>query len=838
MGKINVEGLGVVEIAGDEPTAAEALDIKNRSEEILAENLSEAYGNKQGEEYAEGVNFKRVLLEVGLSIGGALATGGAALPVIAARASMLSRPFFSQLAKSSFGSAVGGGVGGGLAQTFDPKDDIVREIARAATEGALGEFIGAPIAIKGATYMKKALGNWSERVGALEFADEAERNLITKAQDIQLEQAVITGDKKLFQQLVAKFGPQVDKSGNVVSKGRTDIPSFESIKNNKNLSKDPYKKADIKFAQEVEGGLTPGIKTSSRTLEIFENIAQKSLIGGGAITARYEALQEVGNKLAMDYVNDLKRLGGEGTVNEAFFKSLSGAKDMWSSSVSGAFKGVDKELIQSNMFDTGFIPIREILKGARRGQKFNYDGALAKGLDEDLLSMDSFLARFGGLDNTRGVTNFIKGDLTNYIQRASLQGGRLTLTDADDLRKIIGKKLADAKKTGDSIATNFYTGLYKNLNEQYDILANSATKAADAKPIINGVQLPVRAAVKLKEAIKMYREGADVFNTKQIDTILKSGSDKTASTTDNIFKTIIQSNGTKTAERVYRRIDELTKIKGEGGKPILAKADADVLKNKMKGTFVWEKIYAPSLKSGERQYGGEFIDADLFKNNLKKWKDYSDFILDPKEVKALEDVGRDLAFAQGKLSRLSNPPGGVFIQLKQAGEATKLLQFGAAGYSGLQDGSIINPTSATIMLGPWGVAKALLNPKINKLLFKGMGDATATDTPQKAAMLFRRIVAQMTAGGIYEPEQKAILDQYSREFERGNTILQPAQPLTAESVENLPDLPLENLGDLPNVNVTGGPETRSALATGNLDAAIAARGMFEGGIVNAKKINK
>ena len=34
MGKINVEGLGVVEIAGDEPTAAEALDIKNRSEEI------------------------------------------------------------------------------------------------------------------------------------------------------------------------------------------------------------------------------------------------------------------------------------------------------------------------------------------------------------------------------------------------------------------------------------------------------------------------------------------------------------------------------------------------------------------------------------------------------------------------------------------------------------------------------------------------------------------------------------------------------------------------------------------------------------------------------------
>ena len=36
MGKINVEGLGVVEIAGNEPTAAEALSIKEKKNEILA----------------------------------------------------------------------------------------------------------------------------------------------------------------------------------------------------------------------------------------------------------------------------------------------------------------------------------------------------------------------------------------------------------------------------------------------------------------------------------------------------------------------------------------------------------------------------------------------------------------------------------------------------------------------------------------------------------------------------------------------------------------------------------------------------------------------------------
>ena len=148
MGKINVEGLGVVEIAGNEPTAAEALSIKEKKNEILAENLNNQEAERQGTEYSDSFNFKRLLLEVGLSIGGALASGGAALPVIAARGAMLSRPFLTQLAKSAGGSAIGGGTGAGLAQTFDPKEDVVREIARGAIEGAVGEVVGAPVQLK------------------------------------------------------------------------------------------------------------------------------------------------------------------------------------------------------------------------------------------------------------------------------------------------------------------------------------------------------------------------------------------------------------------------------------------------------------------------------------------------------------------------------------------------------------------------------------------------------------------------------------------------------------------------------------------------------------------
>jgi hypothetical protein len=82
-------------------------------------------------------SFKRLLLEAGLAIGGTVLSGGLALPATAARVGFLARPFLMQLAKSSFGSAAGSGTGAAVAQTFDPKDDVVKEVVRASIEGAV-----------------------------------------------------------------------------------------------------------------------------------------------------------------------------------------------------------------------------------------------------------------------------------------------------------------------------------------------------------------------------------------------------------------------------------------------------------------------------------------------------------------------------------------------------------------------------------------------------------------------------------------------------------------------------------------------------------------------------
>ena len=155
MGQINVEGIGIVDIKGDIPTYSEMQEIQKTAESLKADNIVTGEAENETENFFKTPAFGRLVLEAGLSIGGAVATGGLALPAIAARAGFLARPFLTQLAKSALGSAAGGGSGAAIAQTFDPRENVGKEIVRGATEGALAEIVGAPLGIKAAMVISK-----------------------------------------------------------------------------------------------------------------------------------------------------------------------------------------------------------------------------------------------------------------------------------------------------------------------------------------------------------------------------------------------------------------------------------------------------------------------------------------------------------------------------------------------------------------------------------------------------------------------------------------------------------------------------------------------------------
>ena len=180
MGQINVKGLGIVNIEGETPSEKEAAKIKEAVDSINTNLVGDAVADEATQEYMESPSFGRILTEAGLSIVGSLGTGAKYLPGIARTVGMLSEPFIKRLLKTSVGAAAGGGAGAVVAQTFDPKDNVVNEVVRAATEGAAAELIGGPIIIKGGQYVSKILGRPEGYAKLLEGANEAESTLRKK----------------------------------------------------------------------------------------------------------------------------------------------------------------------------------------------------------------------------------------------------------------------------------------------------------------------------------------------------------------------------------------------------------------------------------------------------------------------------------------------------------------------------------------------------------------------------------------------------------------------------------------------------------------------------------
>jgi hypothetical protein len=126
-------------------------------EDVLSDAQKGKY-NKDTESFLASPDFMRIVTEVGLSIAGGIAgvaaapfTGGSSLVgtgLMAARVARIARPLLNlsknkqRLIGGVTGAGLGGGAGAAISQTFDPKESIVREVARGTAQGAFGELLG------------------------------------------------------------------------------------------------------------------------------------------------------------------------------------------------------------------------------------------------------------------------------------------------------------------------------------------------------------------------------------------------------------------------------------------------------------------------------------------------------------------------------------------------------------------------------------------------------------------------------------------------------------------------------------------------------------------------
>lgn len=315
MAVITVRNLGQVRIAGETPTEQEKQRIgallktkKERAEkralpgivdDIEVPELTET--GKQNleniENYLKSPEFARLGTEVAFAIGGAM-TGGT---LAAARLAL--RPALQTLYRS-LGAGVGQATGAGIASTtFDPKEELAKDVLRAFAQGATFEAVGAAIPALINKIKLKGIKTTKE-------ADKAEQ--------------IIKSQKE-------KYSEVSDLNDEFVN----------ALK---------------------EGQLTPGLQTENRFVDILENVTEKSLFGGGKLIKARKGAETLTNKFLDDYIANY----GSVTRNdygELLQKTISDNVDLWKTAARGAYKDLDDKL--KVVSGGARVDIRDIKKTAQ-----------------------------------------------------------------------------------------------------------------------------------------------------------------------------------------------------------------------------------------------------------------------------------------------------------------------------------------------------------------------------------------------------------------------------------------------------------------------------------------
>ena len=674
MGIINIEGLGSIKIKGDTPSESEQKAIVEAMQNMPA---SDKEIDQKTDSFLSSPSFGRLALEVGLGIGGSLVSGGAALPVTLARWGMLARPFLIKLAKSAGGSAVGSGVGAIAAQPIDPKDDVVKEVIRAAGEGLVGEAVGAPLTIKA---FQKVAQLVRPKIKLLEAAEKGEEVL----------QAQI---KKISNAKPGEYSPELVEAS---------------------------KKAMF----------TPGVAADSNFIDIMENITEKSLFGAGELVSTKEAAKAVTKSALDDFVAPLVKNADETATGQLFIDAIQNNKKHFFTQAKANYEALNKSL--ESLGKSEVVDITSYNKALR-----NFANSLPK----------------GGVNTPNAL---------KLITNNTYDVNKITFKEANDLR-------SEVLALGRSIT--------ETDNKQYKLaqrlIADELTKSID--------KAAVPASLKKQYDItqKFYKDGINNYNDKIIEKIMAKTDPKDA------YRAIV-STSDKPAT-IANAQNALIKIFGKNS------PEYTRLNNSLKGE-VLQGLLDKSVVD-DAQYGGRIV-ADKMESYMKKFKGTFNQLFNEREIAQLDKITNAIAVANGRIAKTGGLPGGVFIQLKQAGAFGNLIQFGGAG---LAAGAGLPVAAVSILAGPKLIGKLLTSPKFNQYLIEGYTAQNAT----KAGVAFRQIVGRaITDGDITKDEGESVIRQSKQieEILKANppVKLAPGQDTRLDKIEASNQLVPKSIPTQPN----------------------------------------
>ena len=814
-------------------------------EEVLSDAQKGKY-NKDTESFLASPDFMRIVTEVGLSIAGGIAgvaaapfTGGSSLVgtgLMAARVARIARPLLNlsknkqRLIGGVTGAGLGGGAGAAISQTFDPKESIVREVARGTAQGAFGELLGFGMA--------GALAKTYNKVTGFSL------KTIDGAQDVVRG---LDGDK-LFYKEIDKF----KETGKLPSKEVLDklsdetqkvfiTPQQRSILESTELADDAFlsaqkgnpdffnvKRGKYKFE---DANIIAGKITEQSGVELASSLSAAS-IGGGAFIRNTEGLSRLMTIESIDnftkvLTKDLPKIDYDTAADgvTAFLNSqIRGGQQIYKSTKDRLWDDLQESVTKATMrADGSYNPAFNVkIRGPEVPTNINVNNTY-KGINESVSNLGEYIKKA-----TRENLEIDNGDINQMLGILNRMGDEV---DYNTFRRAYSE-IAGMRPSG--TASSVQAEIVKRMES---MLANSPLP-----PAVNAAR---------KAASDFTKLGGRAFEGKVIKDLLKTDFGQ-----ERLYKNIIGA-GKPTYFRAFQKSLKDGKINA-GSKQYDLFPEREQILGALQGQFFKDFLRNSVDKSG--QY------YKLNKTGAEKFlKDYDWLLKDDvgfltkSQIKGIKDYTRRLQLIEGKIK----PPGAagtsgdMLVQMKQAGALSQIV-----GVVGFGTGTI-DPGAATFfVLGPAGLAYAMSRPATTRALIEGLGRGNkGIDSYQGLTRYIGQLSSALVSEGIIGPvEAKAAIDKvqgnkeaYEQYFKTGIMPNAPAKrefdPENAPAIEIDPYLQsgikrqgsgqrtgsiVRSGSDIPLPNVTpsnlpmGGQQSNTELAQ--------ALNLFnKGGIVSAKK---
>jgi hypothetical protein len=844
-------------------------------EEVLSDAVKGKY-NKDTESFLSSPEFMRIVTEVGLSIAGGIAgvaaapfTGGSSLvgtSIAAARVARIARPLLNlsknkqKILAGVTGAGIGGGAGAAISQTFDPRESIVREVARGTAQGAFGEVLGFGMAGALAKISNKVTGSSIKTIeGARDVVKGLDADKLFYKEIAKIKETGKLPSKEVLDKLAgAGLTEEALKTTVTISPQQRVILeslelSDEAYKSAQQARPDFFDKKKRLLGKGEEfvferGNIVAGKLTDQSGVELASSLAAAS-IGGGAFIRNAEGLGRITTIESIDQftkvlTKDLPKI------------DYDAAKDGVTQFLNAQIKGNYDEIYEGTKNKLWNDLTADINATVRRA-----DGSMDPAYDVVIRGPEvPKTIRVRERQPNGQYQNKDVSNLDDYIYEAQAKNIDVRNPDISDMLAMVGRLEGRADY-------NRFKNVYTAIGDKKGLTGTASSVRAELLKRMESMlaNSPLPAAVNTQRVIAsgFTSLGKKPFQQETIKKLLNSQMGQ-----ETLYKNIIGAGKPSYFRSFNQSLDD-AKFK-VAGKEFDVFPNRLAIRGALQGQFLKDFLNSSVDKAG--QY------FNLNKTKAEKFlKDY-DWLLgnDPvtgkpvgflaqSQIKGIKDYVRRIQMVEGKIK----PPGSagtsgeMLVQMKQAGAISQIV--GVVGFST----GTIDPGAATFfVLGPTALAYALSRPSTTKALIDGLGGASKgigkvgkIDSFPKLERYIGQLGSALVAEGVIgAQEAEAAINQLNgnkEAFEKYfKTGVMPNAPATRQfDPENAPAIQIDpylqsgiqkqgsgqrvgsivgsDTSNIPLPNIT--PSNLPMGGQPNTELAQALNLFNKGGIVSAKK---